>query len=77
MKIEYDSEANALYITLREAPVAETDEVTERLIVDYDAAGQPIGIEILGVRELLNPEDLARITVENLLAEPAGASGTS
>ena len=75
MKIEYDQEANALYITLREAEVAETNEVTGNVIIDLDADGKAIGIEILGVRQLLNPEDLARITVENLLAEPAGASG--
>ncbi len=74
MKIEYDQEANALYITLREAQVAKTNEVTDNFIVDLDAEGRPIGIEILHVRRLLNPEDLARITVENLLAEPASAS---
>jgi uncharacterized protein YuzE len=75
MKIEYDQEANALYITLREAPVAGTNEVTESFIIDLDAEGRPIGIEILDVRQLLNPEDLARVTVENLLAEAAAASG--
>ncbi len=76
MKIEYDQEANALYITLREAPVAKTNEITDTFIVDLDSEGRPIGIEILDVRQLLNPEDLARVTVENLLAEPAGAGGS-
>ncbi len=75
MKIEYDQEANALYITLREAPVAKTNEVTDSFIVDLDEEGRPIGIEILHVRQLLDAEDLARVTVENLLTEPAGASG--
>ena len=75
MKIEYDQEANALYITLREALVATTNEVTDNLIIDVDADGSPIGIEILGVRQLLRPEDLSRLTVENLLAESAAASG--
>ncbi len=75
MKIEYDQEANALYITLREAPVASTNEVTDSFIVDFDAEGRPIGVEILQVRRLLDPADLARVTVENLLTEPAGASG--
>ena len=72
MKIEYDAEANALYIALREVPVADTNEVTDRLIIDLDDAGQPIGIEILRVRELLGSQDLARLTVENLLGEAAG-----
>jgi len=74
MKIEYDQEANALYITLREAPVVRTNEVTNAFIIDLDAEGRPIGIEILDVRQLLNPEDLARVTVENLLTETAAAS---
>jgi uncharacterized protein YuzE len=73
VKIEYDKEANALYITLREARIASTNEVTDNLIVDLDAEGSPVGIEILHVRQLLNADDLARITVENLLAEPASA----
>ena len=74
MKIEYDQEANALYITLREAPVVGTNEVTNAFIIDLDAEGRPIGIEILDVRQLLNPEDLARVTVENLLTEAPAAS---
>ncbi len=77
MKIEYDQEANALYVTLREAQVASTNEVTDNIVIDMDADGSPIGIEILGVRQLLSPEDLSRLTVENLLAEPASAAGTS
>jgi uncharacterized protein YuzE len=76
VKIEYDAEANALYITLREVPVAETNEVSDRLIIDLDRDGRPIGIEVLNVRDLLNPEDLARVTVQNVLAEPASATGS-
>ena len=75
MKIEYDQEANALYITLRQTTVAKTNEVAENLIIDLDDSGSLIGIEVLHVRQLLKPEDLARITVENLLPAPASASG--
>ncbi len=75
MKIEYDREANALYITLRQKTVARTNEVGENLIIDLDHNDALVGIEVLRVRELLTPEDLARITVENLLSEPAGTSG--
>lgn len=69
MKIEYDPEANALYITLREARIAETAEVTESLAVDLGEDGRPIGIEILDVRELLGPEGLGKVTLENLLTD--------
>lgn len=71
MKIEYDPEANALYITLREGRIHHTEEVTERLSVDIDADGGPVGIEILDVRELVGLESLGQITLTNLLTEPA------
>ncbi len=70
MKIEYDPEANALYITLREAQIHHTEEVTESLSVDIDAGGRPLGIEILDVRELVGVESLGNITLTNLLTEP-------
>lgn len=69
MKIEYDPEANALYITLREARIAETAEVTESLSVDLGEDGRPVGIEVLDARELLGSEGLGKVTLENLLAE--------
>ncbi len=71
MKIEYDPEANALYITLREGRVDHTEEVTESVSVDLDAEGRPVGIEILDVRELLGLESLGQVTLMNLLSEPA------
>ncbi len=70
MKIEYDPEANALYITLREGRVHHTEEVTESLSVDIDAEGRPLGIEILDARELVGVESLGNITLTNLLTEP-------
>jgi uncharacterized protein YuzE len=43
----YDSGARALYVRLREAPVASSDEISDDLVVDLDADGQPVGIEAL------------------------------
>ena len=71
MKIEYDPEANALYITLRgDAQIHHTEEVTESLNVDIDVEGRPLGIEILDVRDLVGVESLGSITLTNLLTEP-------
>ena len=38
MKVIYDKETDTLSIILREGKVVETDEVRERLILDYDRA---------------------------------------
>jgi uncharacterized protein YuzE len=50
--VEYDSEADAIYITLREPEGAvETEFVDEARYVDYDEAGNVVGIELLGVSQ--------------------------
>ena len=49
MKLSYDRSANALYIELNKRPYAESDEVSDGVIFDYDRRGQIIGIEILDV----------------------------
>lgn len=46
----YDEEADALYILLvpePEASIEQTIELDERLHVDVDAGGRPVGVEIL------------------------------
>ena len=53
MKIRYDPTADAIYIRFREGEVAESDELKEGIIIDYDAAGRPVAIELLDARELL------------------------
>ncbi len=73
MRIEYDRKADAIYISLAEGDAAETREVTDTVIIDFDREGKPLGIELLFVSSVLSPDDLARVTVENLLAEPAPA----
>jgi len=45
--VSYDPVADAVYIRIREGRVAESDEVAEGVIVDYDENGNIVGIEIL------------------------------
>ena len=47
MKVTYDPEVDVLRIVFREAPVEESDEEKPGVILDYDAAGAVIGMEIL------------------------------
>ncbi len=51
MKIEYDTEADAAYISIAKGRVAETREISEGLNIDYDASGNVLGIEILSVQQ--------------------------
>ena len=49
MKIEYDQQADAMYIRLRAGDVAESEEVRPGVVLDFDAQGQVLGIEMLDV----------------------------
>lgn len=47
MKVIYDRETDTLTIILAETPVAESDEDKPGLILDYDASGNLVSLEIL------------------------------
>ncbi len=55
MRFHYDKSADALYIRFDESPYAESDEVGEDVIFDYDKKGRIVGIEILGASRKLSP----------------------
>jgi len=54
MKVIYDKETDSLSIILRERKVAESDEVSEGLIFDYDRAGRLSSLELLDASEKVN-----------------------
>ncbi len=47
MKVAYDPHTDIMTIRLRDVPVAESDEEKPGYIIDYDAEGRMVGIEIL------------------------------
>jgi uncharacterized protein YuzE len=46
MKIEYYPDTDTLYISLSDEPGADAEEVALGIVIDVDAAGRPVGIEI-------------------------------
>ncbi|WP_413934069.1 DUF2283 domain-containing protein [Nitrospira sp. BLG_1] len=46
MKLNYYPDTDSLYIDLSEQPSAESREITEGVVLDYDAAGHLVGIDI-------------------------------
>ena len=66
MRIEYDKEADALYIKLREASVEDNIDIEEGVTVDLDEKRHIVGIEILDASKKLSLEDLVNITIQNL-----------
>jgi uncharacterized protein YuzE len=53
MRIKYDPDANALYVKLTAAAVADTVEIEPMVVVDVDATGQPVGIEFVYAQDFL------------------------
>ena len=46
MKLNYSPETDSLYIDLLDRPATESREVSEGVVLDYDDAGQLVGIDI-------------------------------
>ena len=69
MKIEYDREADALYIQLRDAKVDDNIDIEEGVTVDVDGEGHIIGVEVLDASKRLSPSELTRLTVEHFPVE--------
>jgi uncharacterized protein YuzE len=49
MRLEYDAEADAAYIRFSERPSSRTEEESDVCIVDFDAVGNLVAIELLSV----------------------------
>ena len=46
MKLNYYAETDSLYIDLSEKPSAHSREISEGVVLDYDADGNLVGIDI-------------------------------
>ena len=69
MRIEYDREADALYIQIQEKRVTKTKEIEEGVLIDFDEDGKLIGIEILDATKRFTLSDIINLHVENLPVE--------
>lgn len=54
MRFHYSKSEDAFYIRFDECPYAQSDEVEEGVIFDYDKRGKIIGIEILDASRKLS-----------------------
>ena len=64
MKIEYDQQADVMYIRLRAGSLFESEEIRPGVVFDFDIDGKLLGIEMLDVSERTdNPRELAMVLV--------------
>ena len=56
MKVTYDAQSDILTIKLNSAVITESDEEKPGVILDYDAGGNVVGMEILDAsKRVTNP----------------------
>ena len=66
MKLNYYPETDSLYIDLSEMPSVESREISEGVILDYDADGKLVGIDIDNASHKV---DMERLILSKLPAE--------
>ena len=71
MKVDYDPHTDTLTIVLADVPVAESDEDKPGVILDYDAGGRLVGLEILEASAKV--QELSRVEVSVALPERQAA----
>lgn len=63
MKLNYHADTDSLYIDLSDRPSAESREISEGVVLDYDAAGNLVGIDIDHASRKV---DLGRLVLSNM-----------
>lgn len=72
MKATYDPDSDALYVRLADASIESSEEVRPGIVLDFDASGRLVAIEVLDVKlRLARGTDLSTLgaaEVANMLA---------
>ncbi len=66
MRLRVDRENDALYFRLDESAIVESEEVQPGVILDFDAQGRVVGIEILHLSSRVAPEQLRILQFETV-----------
>ncbi|HIK23461.1 MAG TPA: DUF2283 domain-containing protein [Thermosynechococcus sp. M3746_W2019_013] len=66
MRLKVDQQADALYLSLSDAPASRTEEVSPGVIVDYDDQDRVVGIEMLYLSRRAPDLDLRRLLFETV-----------
>ncbi|MEK6963406.1 MAG: DUF2283 domain-containing protein [Nanoarchaeota archaeon] len=66
MEIEYDKEADALYIEFRKGDFAKNKKIDDFTVLDLDAKGNLLGIELLQASKRVPAQSLTEVHVKNM-----------
>ncbi|PKO61512.1 MAG: hypothetical protein CVU24_08255 [Betaproteobacteria bacterium HGW-Betaproteobacteria-18] len=70
MKISYDKATDSLYIHLADRPSVDSDEVNDGVVLDFDANGALVGIDVqhASKRADINNLSVSKMPLGELLA---------
>ncbi len=63
MKLHYYPETDSLYIDLNSRPSADSREITDGLVADFDAEGNIVGIDIEHASQKLDLKTLETVSL--------------
>ena len=58
MRLKVDKENDSLYFRLDESNIVESEEVQPGVVLDFNAEGKVVGIEILNLSVRMTPDQL-------------------
>ena len=65
MRVRIDQGADAVYLNLTDRPIEGSEEVADGIVVDCDAQGRIVGVEILdALKRIDNPEALKQFSLD-------------
>ncbi len=73
MKVQYYPETDTLYINLAERPGADAQEVAPGVVLDFDAEGRLVGIEIDHASKTVNLSHLEAVSMPVVQTAPEEA----
>ena len=71
MKLHYYPETDSLYIDLNSKPSADSREIADGLVADFDAEGNIVGIDIEHASQKLDLKTVETVSLPALPAKPA------
>jgi uncharacterized protein YuzE len=66
MRLKVDQKADALYLSLSDAPASRSEEVSPGIIVDYDEQDHVVGVEMLYLSKRAPATEIHRLLFESV-----------
>jgi uncharacterized protein YuzE len=66
MRLKIDKKHDALYFRLDESAIQESEEVQPGVVLDYNAKGKVVGVEMLHLSRRVRPDQLKVLQYETV-----------